>query len=91
MRARLRMTKEATDSFIEFGADDVLKFAGLGIGFRVSDGKCIGEEALGKATAANHVAGAALAGIGEVNFGIANGHQTEHREALQRALGICVE
>src|SRR5690348_7069919 len=91
VRARLRMAEEAADAFIKLGTDDVLKFAGLRIRFGIGDGKGIRKEPLGEPAAANHVASAALAGIGKVNFRIADRDEAKNREALKRALGIRIK
>lgn len=91
VRAGLRMAKEAANAFVEFGADDVFELAGLGVSFGVGDGEGVREESFGEATTANHVAGAALAGFGEIHFGIAHCDKAKDGQALERALGIGVE
>lgn len=85
------MAEEAADALVELWADDVLKFAGLRIRFGIGDRKSVCKEPLGEPTAADHVAGAALAGIGEVDFRIANRDEAKNREALKRALGIRIK
>ena len=52
----MRMTKKRTDALIELRANDVFEFASMRVGFRISDGERVGEQALGEATAAHDVA-----------------------------------
>ena len=85
------MTEEAADALVELWADDVLKFAGLRIRFGIGDRKSVCKEPLGEPTAADHVASAALARIGKVNFRIADRDEAKNREPLKRALGIRIE
>ena len=68
MRTRLRMAEEAADALVEFRRDDVLKAAGLLVGFGIFDRESVGEQALGKAMAANYVTGTARAGCGEADL-----------------------
>jgi hypothetical protein len=58
------MAQEAADALIEFGADDVLKLAGLRVRFVVVDAKRVFEQALGQTMAPHHVACAASSAIG---------------------------
>lgn len=85
------MAEKRADALVEFGADDVLEFAGLRIGLSVWDCKSVSEEAFGKTTAADNVASTTLATVGEGNFGIVSGHEADEREALNGALGIGIE
>ena len=64
------MTEEGADALIELGADDVFEFAGLIVGFGVFDGECVFEKAFGEAVAADDVAGAARAGVGEFDVAV---------------------
>jgi hypothetical protein len=58
------MAEEAADALVEFRADDVLEFAGLGVRFVVVNAKRVFEQTLGQAMAPHHVARAALPAIG---------------------------
>src|SRR5580704_14383335 len=53
VRASFRVAKERADALVEFGADDVLEPAGLGVGLGVVDGKSIFEEAFSKSMPAH--------------------------------------
>ncbi len=64
MRAGRGMAKEAADALVEFRADDVLEFAGLGVRFVVVNPKRVFEQALGQTMAPHHVARAAFSAIG---------------------------
>ena len=70
-----RMTQKSADALIEFGADDVFEFAGLGVGLGIIDGESIFEKALCKAMAAHHIASAAIAGFGQMHVGVAHLHE----------------
>jgi hypothetical protein len=39
------MTEERADALVELGANDVLEFAGVRVGFGIGDRKCIGQQA----------------------------------------------
>lgn len=69
----------------------MLEFAGLRIGFGIGDGKCVGEEPLGKPAAADDVARAASAAVGQIDFGILDGDEAKNGETLNGALGISIE
>ena len=85
------MAEEAADALVELWADDVLELAGLRIRFGIGDRKSVCKEPLGETAAADHVASAALARIGKVNFRIADRDEAKNREALKRALGIRIK
>ena len=63
------MAQERADALVELGADDVLELAGLIVGFGVVDGEGVFEEALGETMAADDVAGAARACVGQLRRG----------------------
>jgi hypothetical protein len=74
VRAGLRVAQESADALVEFGADDVLEFAGLGLRLGVVDGEGILEEALGEAMTANNVASAAASVGRELYFAVVHFH-----------------
>jgi hypothetical protein len=83
------VAEEAADPFIEFGADDVFEFAGLAVSFVVVDAEGILEEALGETMAADDVAGAAFAAVGEFDVTVGfDMNESEVFHAGQRADGI---
>src|ERR1700722_18167557 len=61
VRAGLRMTEERADALVELGANDVLEFAGVGVGFGIGNGECIGPRAFCQAPPAHDVARAIFA------------------------------
>lgn len=69
----------------------MLEFAGLRVGFGIGDGKCVGEEPLGKPAAADDVACAASAAIGQIDFGILYGDEAKNGETLNGALGVGIQ
>src|SRR2546425_7659788 len=68
VRASFRMPQKCADALVELRADDVLKLAGLIVGLGIFNRERVPEEALGEAVAADDVAGAAAAAIGEPHF-----------------------
>lgn len=64
------MAKEGADAPVEFGADDVFEFAGLGIGFGLLDGKSVLKEALSEPMTADNVAGALRARSREMHIAV---------------------
>src|SRR5438128_2625266 len=68
VRASFRMPQKCADALVELRADDVLKLAGLVVGFGIFNREGVPEESLGEAVAADGVAGAAAAAIGELHF-----------------------
>ena len=69
VRAGFGMAQERADALVQLGADDVFELAGLVVGLGVIDGESVFEEALGQAVAADDVARAAGAGVGELRRG----------------------
>jgi hypothetical protein len=57
------MTQKTADALVEFGADNVLKFAGLRMRFVIVDAKCVLEESLGQTVAPHYVARAVSSAI----------------------------
>ena len=72
MRAGFRVAEKCADALIQFGADDVLEFAGLVMRFRIVDGERVFEQPLGQAMSAHHIAGAAAARICELHIAFAH-------------------
>src|SRR2546428_13318164 len=66
VRARFRMPQKCADALVELRADDVLKLAGLVVGFGIFNREGVPEESLGEAVAADDVAGAAGVPLREV-------------------------
>ena len=64
------MAQECADTLVQLGTDDVLEFAGLIVGFGVVDREGVFEEALGQAVAADDIAGAASACVGELDVAV---------------------
>ena len=82
------MAEKGANALVEFGADDVLEFASVRIGFRFGDRKCVGEQPFCETTAANDVARAMLARFGECNFAITLDEQAEVLQARDHSDGI---
>jgi hypothetical protein len=64
------MAQERTDTLVQLGTDDVFEFTGLVVGFGVVDREGVFEEALGQAVAADYIAGAASACVGELDVAV---------------------
>jgi|SRR3974390_365136 len=79
------MAEEAADALVEFGGDDVFEFAGLAVSLVVVDAESVFEEALGEAMAADDVAGAAAATVGE--FDVAIRFDVDEAEILHAGQG----
>ena len=75
------MAEESANALVQFGADNVLKFAGLGLRLGVVDSESVLEEALGEAMAADDIAGASAAAGGELNVAVVHFYQTQFRHA----------
>src|SRR3989442_9892635 len=88
VRASFRMPQKCADALVELRADDVLKLAGLVVGFGIFNREGVPEESLGEAVAADDVAGAAAAAIGELHFAAAPLHQAPSNQAAQAAAGV---
>jgi hypothetical protein len=82
VRARFGVIEKRADPLIEFGADDVLELAGVGIGFGARDRERIGEQAFGETAAADDIAGAAFPARGERNFTFADLEQSKRGQAF---------
>jgi hypothetical protein len=82
------MAEEGADALVEFGADDVLELAGVGIGFGIGDGESVGEEALGEATAADDIASAIVSALGERDLALMELEEAEVGEARDDAARI---
>jgi hypothetical protein len=72
VRTGFWVTEKCADTLIEFGADDVFEFARLGVGFGIIDGEGVFEKTLCQAMTANHIASAAITGLGEIDGGVAH-------------------
>ena len=70
VRAGFWMAQERADALVQLGTDDVFEFAGLVVGFGVVDRKGVFEEALGETVAADYIAGAASACVGELDMAV---------------------
>src|SRR5580704_11891053 len=70
VRASFRVAEECADALIEFGADDVLEFAGLVVGLGVLDGEGVFEQPLSQAMAPDNVARTPRPGVGQLNMTI---------------------
>ena len=81
------MAEERADALVEFGADDVLEFAGLIVGFGIFDGECVLEQSFGQAVAAHDVAGSARARVGQLDVAVEGLHQLQFDHAAQHARG----
>ena len=79
--------EESADALVEFGGDDVLEFASLGVGFGIVDGESVFEEALGEAMTADYVARAVAAGRREVNVAVVELDEAEIGHAGEDAGG----
>src|SRR5260370_27716852 len=88
VRARFRMPQECADALVELRADDVLKLAGLIVGFGIFNREGVPEEALGEAVAADDVAGAAAGAIGELHLAASPLDQAPVSQAAQRVRGV---
>lgn len=64
------MTEESTDALVKFGADNVLEFAGLVVGFGVVNRECVFEQALGQPVAAHDITRATTSVSRQSNFPI---------------------
>src|SRR5437879_9258239 len=82
------MPQKCADALVELRADDVLELAGLVVGFGIFNREGVAEESLGEAVAADDVAGAAAAAIGELHFAAAHLDQAQINQAAERARGI---
>jgi hypothetical protein len=87
VRAGLRMAKEATDTLIEFWADDVLEFASLVVQFGVFDGERVLEKSLGQPVAPDNVAGATAAARRQLHGSILQFDQLQIRHSAEHSLG----
>ena len=65
----------------------MFEFAGLVAGFGVVDGESVFEKELGEAVAANNVAGAASAGVGELHVTVGGLHELQFGHASKDARG----
>ena len=77
------MTEESADTLIEFRADDVFEAASLRMRLGFVDGKSVLKEPLGKAVAADDVAGTLAADGRELRFAVLQGDQTQIRHARE--------
>src|ERR1700722_18215695 len=81
VRAGLRMTEERADALVELGANDVLEFAGVRVGFGIGDRKCIGQQAFCQAPPAHDIARAIFAVGGERDLAPPQFEEFQIREA----------
>jgi hypothetical protein len=72
VRAGFWVAQKSADALIEFGADDVFEFAGLGVSLGIVDGESIFEKALCQAVATHYIASAPVAGFRETHGAVAN-------------------
>jgi len=81
------MAEESADALVELGTDDVFEFAGLVVGFGIFDGECVFEKALGEPMAADDVAGAAGAGVGEFDVAVERLDELRFHHAAEHSHG----
>jgi len=83
------MAEETADALVEFGTDNVFEFASLAVRFLVVNAEGVLEKTFGEAVAADDIARAAFAAVGEKDFVIfLHRDQTKIGHAGQRANGI---
>jgi hypothetical protein len=81
------MAEERADALVQLGADDVLEFAGLRMRLGILDGKCVLEETLGQAVAADDAARTLAAHGSELYFAVCHLYQVEIRHAGENSFG----
>ena len=79
------MAQERADTLVQLGTDDVFELAGLVVGLRVIYGEGVFEEALGQAVAADYIAGAASACVGELHVAVFSFDQLQFGHASENA------
>ena len=72
VRAGFWVAQKSANALIEFGADDVFEFAGLGVGLGIINGEGVFEKALCEAMTADYITSATAAGVGELHGGVAH-------------------
>src|SRR5258708_28287291 len=81
------MAEERADALVQLRADDVFKFAGLRMRLGILDGKCVLEETLGQAVAADDAARALATHGSELYFAVFHLYQVEIRHARENSCG----
>ena len=89
VRASRGVTQEAADALVQFGADNVFKFASLAVRFVICNSESVFEQALRQAVPPHHITRATLPAIGQLNLVVfPDVNEAKILHASQGAYGI---